>query len=103
MSQNDLICYVGNEPATATCITCRRPICEEHTQMGQPFISLGDLGRAALQTPAMLFGPPLDEVPYCPTCREDLANRRTAEQMKLLAILLLLLALAGLGIYAFVT
>jgi hypothetical protein len=99
MTQPSQTCYVGGEPASTSCTSCGRAICAEHTLMGQPFITAGDLARTALRTPAVLFGPPLEAVPYCPECRETLAGQRTTEQLKVLVGLLVLLAVVGGLIY----
>ena len=99
MSVSSQTCYIGAEAATASCTMCGKPICAEHTKMGQPFISAGDLVKAAISTPSLLMAPPLGEVAYCPQCREALASRRTAEQLKILLGLLAIIAVIVLIVY----
>jgi uncharacterized protein (DUF983 family) len=76
-------------------------------QQGQPFITAGQLvattATTAFRTPAMLGDLLFKElalVPYCESCREELASKRTTEQLKfLLGILLVIALVVGLPAY----
>ena len=61
---------------TLTCARCGKSIPPGEAKFGQPLIKAGELVRIALKTPALLAGPPLDEVPYCAECRLLVARER---------------------------
>lgn len=93
-------CSACDAPATLACALCHTPLCAEHAVMGQPFITARQLATTtavtALRAPALLgdlLFKELDKVPYCAACRAQLAARRTAEQLKFLGGVLLVLAL----------
>ena len=100
-------CTTCASPATTSCTFCRAAICNEHTQLGQPFITARQLvtttASTAFRTPQLLgdiLFKELDEVPYCPTCRKEVAVKRQSEQMKfLMVVLLLMLLVASIPIY----
>ena len=100
-------CAACEASAMATCTVCRAALCQEHVQMGQPFISARQLvmttTTTALRTPGLLSDlllRELDRVPYCDDCRAELAAKRTSEQLKvLLGILLIMAIVLGLPMY----
>ncbi|MBV9787311.1 MAG: hypothetical protein JOZ51_04005 [Chloroflexi bacterium] len=77
--------------------------------MGQPLITARQLvattASTAFRTPQLLgdiLFKELDEVPYCQSCRQDVAVKRQSEQMKfLMGILLLMVLVASIPIYFF--
>jgi hypothetical protein len=100
-------CSACDTTATTTCTVCRTALCATHTHQGQPFISARQLVTAttstALRAPGMLSDmlfKELELVPYCTECREELAAKRTTEQLKVLLGILVILALViGLPTY----
>lgn len=102
-------CTTCASPATTSCTLCRVAVCNEHTQMGQPLITARQLvtttASTAFRTPQLLgdiLFKELDEVPYCQSCRQDVAVKRQSEQMKfLMGILLLMVLVASIPIYFF--
>lgn len=100
-------CTTCTSAATASCSSCRAAICDEHTKLGQPFITARQLvtttASTAFRTPQLLgdiLFKELDEVPYCPSCRQEVAVKRQSEQMKfLLVVLLFMLLVASIPIY----
>jgi hypothetical protein len=69
--------------------------------MGQPFITARQLvattTSTAVRAPRLLGDillKELDPVPYCATCRQELAVKRQTEQLKFLLVILLVLAVA---------
>lgn len=102
-----ITCSTCETTATTNCTVCRTALCATHTHQGQPFISARQLVTAttstALRTPAMLgdlLFKELELVPYCVECREELAAKRTTEQLKVLLGVLVVLALViGLPMY----
>lgn len=74
-----------------TCAFCQSSLCAEHAVAGQQFITarqlivlmITTLVRAPRMLGEMLFKE-LDQVDYCTTCRQQLAVRRNAEQLKFL-------------------
>ena len=102
-----MTCTACDATASTTCTVCKSALCATHVQMGQPFISARQLvtttATTALRAPGvladLLFNE-LDMVPYCASCREELAAKRTGEQLKFLIGMLLVLALViGLPAY----
>jgi len=96
MSRTCTACESG---ATTTCMACRAALCSQHTHMGQPFITARQLvattASTAVRAPRLLGDillKELDEVPYCGTCRQELAVKRQSEQLKFLLVVLLLMA-----------
>ena len=73
------------------CAFCQASLCAEHALAGQQFITarqlivvmITTLFRAPRMLGEMLFKE-LDQVDYCETCRQQLALRRNAEQLKFL-------------------
>ena len=82
MSQQELICT-----------RCGKAIAPGAEQMGQKLITAMELARMAVMSPAMLTGPALPDVSYCAECRPIIARERTAEQLKVLVALMVVLAL----------
>ena len=94
-------CTACESAATTTCAFCHAALCNQHIQMGQPFISARQLvattASTAVRTPRLLgdiLFKELDEVVYCPACRKDVAIKRQSEQMKFLMGMLLVMLLA---------
>ncbi len=102
-----MTCTACDATASTACTVCKSALCATHVQMGQPFISARQLvattATTALRAPAVLgdlLFRELDQVPYCVSCREDLAAKRTTEQLKFLVGMLLVLAMViGLPAY----
>jgi hypothetical protein len=102
-----MTCTACDTTATTTCTKCKSALCAEHVQMGQPFISARQLvtttATTALRAPGVLSDllfKELEQVPYCAECREELAARRTTEQLKFLIGMLLVLAVViGIPMY----
>lgn len=100
-------CTACDATATTTCTKCGTALCTLHVHQGQPFISARQLvattASTAVRTPALLgdiLFKELDQVPYCAECREDLAARRTTEQLKfLLGMLLIVAVVVGVPMY----
>ncbi len=100
-------CTACDAAASTTCTICTSALCAAHIHMGQPFISARQLvtttATTALRAPSVLSDllfRELDTVPYCAGCREELAAKRTTEQLKfLLGILLVLALVLGLPAY----
>lgn len=87
--------------ATQVCTFCRTLLEPEQVHLGPPFITARQLATTTtttiIRTPALLSDllfKELDQVPYCSTCRDELAEKRTTEQLKFLVGSLLILALA---------
>lgn len=105
-----MTCTTCTTPATTRCTVCNTALCADHTKMGQPFITARQLvtttTSTALRAPAMLSDllfKELDLVPYCVDCRDELAAKRTAEQLKvLLGMLLIIAVVVGVPIYLMV-
>jgi len=104
---NSAHCAQCDAPSTTTCVCCQKPLCDEHKIMGHPLITFRQLVTAiwttALRAPSLLgdiLFKELDQVPYCATCREDVAARRQTEQLKFAGAILLVLVLI-IGIPAF--
>src|SRR5918998_2307762 len=75
----------------STCAFCQASLCAEHAIAGQQFITARQLIMVMITTlfraPRMfgeLLFKELDQVDYCETCRQQLAVRRNAEQLKFL-------------------
>lgn len=92
------------EPAVVSgeirCALTGRPLTPEEAYWAPPLITTGQLVTTLFQTlltaPGNLGQVLLGEqpnVPYAPEARQQLANRRSAEQLKLLALLLVLATL----------
>ena len=102
-----ITCIACDATASTTCTVCKSALCSEHVQQGQPFISARQLvtttATMAIRAPGVLADllfKELDLVPYCASCREELAAKRTGEQLKFLIGMLLILALViGLPMY----
>ena len=101
------ICTTCDGAATAQCARCQAQLCDEHTVAGQPVITarqlVGAIVTTAVHAPGLLgdiFFKELDQVGYCPTCRQHVAVQRMAEQQKFLGGLLLVLVLV-LGLFVF--
>ena len=100
-------CATCPTPATSQCASCEAHLCDEHTIVGQQLITARQLVTAtastAVRAPAMLgeiLFKELDQVGYCPQCREHVANQRQAEQLKFLGGLFLgILLLVGLFVF----
>ncbi len=100
-------CTACQAPATTSCTLCRATLCAEHTQSGHPLITARQLvtttAVTAIRTPGLLgdiLFKEMDQVPYCANCRNDVAARRTTEQLKfLLGALLFLIIVVGLAVY----
>lgn len=100
-------CTTCQAPATTSCTLCRAALCAEHAQPGHPLITARQLvtttAATAIRTPGLLgdiLFKELDQVPYCASCREDVAARRTTEQFKfLLGALLFLAVVVGIPAY----
>lgn len=82
------------------CALTGKPVSAEAAYWAPPLVTARDLVttifRMALTSPGVLGHVLFDEqpnVPYAPDAREQLAARRSAEQLKLLAGLLLVVAL----------
>ncbi len=73
------------------CTFCQAGLCAKHAIAGQQFITarqlilvmISTLFRAPRMLGELLFKE-LDQVDYCETCRQQLAVRRQAEQLKFL-------------------
>ena len=82
------------------CTLTGRSLTPEEAYWAPPLVTTRELVSAVFQTMLtapgnlgqILFGE-LPNVPYAPEARQQLASRRTAEQLKLLALLLLVAAL----------
>jgi hypothetical protein len=102
-----MTCSACATPATTSCTMCRTPLCDEHQLLGHPLITARQLvattASTAVRAPGMLgdiLFKELDQVPYCAECREQVAAKRTGEQLKFLLTLLLVLALVlGVPLY----
>ncbi len=100
-------CSACGASASAACTVCNTALCSTHVHQGQPFISAGQLvattATTAFRAPAMLgdlLFKEMELVPYCESCREELAGKRTGEQLKfLLGILLIMALVIGLPAY----
>lgn len=94
-------------PAATMCTSCRKALREEDIRLGQPFITARQLvattATTAIRAPGLLADllfKELDQVPYCMECRDELAARRTGEQLKFLLGMLLMMALViGVPLY----
>ena len=87
------------------CAFCQARLCAEHAVAGQQFITarqlivlmVTTLFRAPRMLGELLFKE-LDQVDYCEACRQQLAVRRNAEQLKFLggvaAMLVMFVAVA---------
>lgn len=82
------------------CALTGREISADEAYWAPPVVSAGELIKTvvvtAVRTPGNLGHVLLDEqpnVPYAPEARQELGARRSAEQLKLVAVLLLLAAL----------
>ncbi len=97
--------------ATVDCTQCHARICDDHKIIGQPFISAWQLVTTivstALRAPGMLgeiLFKELDQVPYCPTCREEIGAWRQTEQLKVAGgMLLVMLLIVGLPVFLFMS
>lgn len=102
-----------HRPATTgdemvVCALSGQPVRADEAHWAPPLITTTELIRTlvttALQTPGLLgnilFGEQSD-VPYHPDMRDELASRRTTEQLKLLLVLLLLIALIAIPVVWF--
>jgi hypothetical protein len=96
----------AEEPATATTVRCAltgEEISSEEAHWAPPLVTLNQLFAAVFDKnretgslTTVLFAEQPD-VPYSPRAREELASRRTTEQLKFLGlVLVVLLILAGL-------
>ena len=102
-----MACTACDAAASTTCTVCKSALCSAHVQQGQPFISARQLvtttATTAFRAPGVLTDllfKELDLVPYCVGCREELAAKRTSEQLKFLLGMLLILALViGVPMY----
>lgn len=100
-------CTACESTAATTCTICQAALCTAHVQQGQPFITARQLvtttASTAFRAPAMLgdiLFKELDLVPYCAECREEVAGKRTTEQLKFLLTVLLVMAIViGLPMY----
>ncbi|MEM8529218.1 MAG: hypothetical protein AAGF95_00135 [Chloroflexota bacterium] len=87
------------------CSLTGKPVSREEAYWAPPFVTARDLVvvifRTLTQSPSalgqLLFAEPVN-VPYAPDAREQLASRRSSEQMKLLLGLLLIVALIAVPI-----
>lgn len=87
------------------CSLTGKPVSREEAYWAPPFVSARDLivviFRTLTQSPGalgqLLFAEPVN-VPYAPDAREQLASRRSSEQIKLLLGLLLIVALIAVPI-----
>jgi hypothetical protein len=93
-------CTSCSSPSTEQCSRCHTPLCATHVQLGQPFITARQLvtvtATTAVRAPGLLGDlllKELDKVPYCVSCRDELAQKRTGEQLKFLLSLLLIVGL----------
>lgn len=100
---------ITSKPAVVSeqlfCALTGKPISTDSAYWAPPLVTAGQLVRAIvnglLQSPATLSHVLFDEqpnVPYDPAVREQLAARRSAEQLKLLVGLLLVIALIAVPI-----
>ncbi len=95
--------------ATAQCAICRAGLCADHTITGQPLITASQLIttilRTAIHAPSMLgeiLLKELDQVSYCSSCRETVAERRQAEQLKVAGgLFVALLLIVGLPLFLY--
>jgi hypothetical protein len=102
-----MTCSACESAASTTCTLCQAALCNEHIQKGQPFITARQLVATttvtAFRTPQLLgdiLFKELDEVPYCATCRQEVAVKRQSEQMKfLLGVLLVMLLAVSVPLY----
>lgn len=93
--------------SATTCTVCGTSLRDEDIRLGQPFITARQLVTTivttALRAPGVLSDllfKELDQVPYCAECRDELAAKRTGEQLKFLLSVLLVMALViGVPIY----
>lgn len=81
------------------CALTGRPLRPEEAYWAPPLVTTGDLvatvWRTLISTPGNLGHVLMSEqpnVPYAPEARQELARRRSAEQIKLLGLLLLIAA-----------
>jgi hypothetical protein len=94
---------------TVRCALTGKEISADEAYWAPPLVTTGELVRTLASTlfrnPAnlsnVLFGEQPD-VPYAPEAREELASRRTSEQVKLLLLLLLIVAVIVVPIYLLV-
>lgn len=100
-------CTACDTPASTACTWCNAALCNEHVQIGQPFITARQLmattATTAVRAPGLLpdiLFKELDQVAYCAGCREELAGKRTSEQLKfLLTILFIMAVVIGVPFY----
>ncbi len=84
-------CVQCTSAPNTQCAFCQASLCAEHALAGQQFITARQLIAVMITTlfraPRMLgelLFKELDQVDYCVTCRQQLAIRRQAEQLKFL-------------------
>lgn len=109
MAMTSINTQVSPAPTTTatTCTVCRTALRDDDIKLGQPFITARQLVTTivttALRAPGVLSDllfKELDQVPYCADCRDELAAKRTSEQLKFLVGVLLIMALViGVPIY----
>ena len=82
------------------CTFCGKSLRDDEIRLGQPFITARQLMTTIVATlvraPGLLSDllfKELDQVPYCSECRDELAAKRTGEQLKFLLSVLLVMAL----------
>ena len=94
----------SQEPLVLTddlrCALTNRPLTREEAYWAPPLITTGQLlrtlGQTITRSPSdlgqVLFGE-MPNVPYAPEAREQLGTRRTTEQLKLIGLILVVIAL----------
>lgn len=100
-------CSACDTTASTRCTVCKAALCGDHMRLGQPFITARQLvattATTAIRAPGLLGNllfKELEQVPYCQQCRDDLAAKRTGEQLKFLLLLLLVIAVVvGVPLY----
>jgi predicted nucleic acid-binding Zn ribbon protein len=93
--------------SATTCTVCGAALRDEDIRLGQPFITARQLVTTimttAVRAPGVLSDllfKELDQVPYCAECRDELAAKRTGEQLKfLLGVLLIMALVIGVPLY----
>lgn len=109
MAMTSINTQVSPAPMTTatTCTVCGTALRDDDIKLGQPFITARQLVTTivttALRAPGVLSDllfKELDQVPYCAECRDELAAKRTGEQLKFLVGVLLIMALViGVPLY----
>ncbi len=92
-------CATCGTAATTNCSLCHQGLCQEHASRWHPLITARQLATTTfttvVKTPSLvseILLKEVDQVDYCPDCRELVAGRRQSEQIKFLLCALLMIA-----------